>query len=113
MIKKINNDLTAEQKLVEKWQQTLNQFEGFKIGIAWQGSKDFGNDTFARLSALADLSGIFYNYTNTTQCFNLSTTVNLGDDNYNAPNNSNPDWVGLAWNYLYVRLYLIYVYFRN
>jgi Flp pilus assembly protein TadD len=30
--------LFADAKLVEQWQQVLRYFEGFKIGIAWQGN---------------------------------------------------------------------------
>lgn len=47
-------------QLVAKWKQRLDKYEGFKIGIAWQGSPDFHADAqrsiplrhFAKLAAV-------------------------------------------------------------
>ncbi|MBP88912.1 MAG: hypothetical protein CMJ64_19725 [Planctomycetaceae bacterium] len=50
----------ADESLVQKWREHLAQYEGFKVGIAWQGSPDFHADAqrsiplsyFHRLAAI-------------------------------------------------------------
>ena len=52
--------LHAESELVAKWQRRLAAYDGFKVGIAWQGSPDFHADAqrsvplqhFAKLAAV-------------------------------------------------------------
>jgi tetratricopeptide (TPR) repeat protein len=36
--------LTAEESLVERWQQRLAPLAGFKVGIAWQGNREYAYD---------------------------------------------------------------------
>ncbi len=55
--------LSADPGLVEKWRQELSQVAGFKIGIVWQGSRDFLLDRWrsfplAHFAPLARLPGV-------------------------------------------------------
>jgi hypothetical protein len=55
--------LTADPALKEQWRRELAAAEGFKIGIAWQGSRDFRLDRqrsipLAQFAPLARLPGV-------------------------------------------------------
>jgi FkbM family methyltransferase len=55
--------LHAEPKLITKWEQRLAEYDGFKVGIAWQGSPDFHADTqrsvpLQHFSKLASIPGV-------------------------------------------------------
>jgi len=53
----------ADPQLVEKWGDRLNDIEGVRIGIVWQGNPDYPDDHFcsfplSQFGALANLTGI-------------------------------------------------------
>jgi tetratricopeptide (TPR) repeat protein len=55
--------LTADAALIEQWRRELAVIEGFKIGIAWQGSRDYSSDRqrsipLAQFAPLARLPGV-------------------------------------------------------
>ena len=55
--------LAADPELTEHWRQELAEIEGFKIGIAWQGSRDYRSDRWrsiplAQFAPLARLPGV-------------------------------------------------------
>src|SRR5262249_51858541 len=55
--------LFAAPKLVEQWRRYLNRFKGFKLGICWQGSRDYVGDRYrsirlTRFAPLAALKGV-------------------------------------------------------
>jgi hypothetical protein len=55
--------LAADRALTESWRGELAKIEGFKIGIAWQGSRDFRLDRWrsiplAQFAPLARLPGV-------------------------------------------------------
>ncbi len=41
--------LKATPQLVEQWASKMSSIEGFRIGIAWQGNRDFANDELRRV----------------------------------------------------------------
>ena len=41
--------LFASPKLVEEWRERLMDFDGLRVGIAWQGNREFANDQFRRV----------------------------------------------------------------
>ena len=41
--------LFASPKLVEDWHGRLMDFDGLRVGIAWQGNREFANDQFRRV----------------------------------------------------------------
>ena len=41
--------LRADKILVEQWASKMSSIEGFRIGIAWQGNRDFANDELRRV----------------------------------------------------------------
>lgn len=41
--------LFADEALVEHWKNRLKHIAGFRIGIAWQGNREFANDQFRRV----------------------------------------------------------------
>lgn len=52
--------LSASSKLVEHWREQLQDFCGLRVGIAWQGNREFANDQFRRvpLKAFGSLAAI-------------------------------------------------------
>ena len=55
--------LAAEPPRVEAWRQRLSAIPGFKIGIAWQGNRDFAGDRtrsvrLAEFAPLANVAGV-------------------------------------------------------
>ena len=57
-------------------------------------------DNFTLIHSLGELAGVWYNFTNDTQCYNLGGLESLEiDQSTKALGDS--DWVGIAWNYLY------------
>ncbi len=55
--------LAPDAEWVQHWRGELTKIEGFKIGIAWQGSRDFGLDRWrsvplAQFAPLARLPGV-------------------------------------------------------
>jgi tetratricopeptide (TPR) repeat protein len=55
--------LRADTKLVEHWQRELESLNGFKVGIAWQGSPAYGDDRWrsvplARFAPLSAVEGV-------------------------------------------------------
>ncbi len=55
--------LAADPGLADQWRRELAGIEGFKIGIVWQGSRDFGFDRsrsipLAQFAPLARLPGV-------------------------------------------------------
>ena len=55
--------LWADPELTDRWRQELAGIDGFKIGIAWQGSRDFVSDhsrsiPLAQFGPLAGLPGV-------------------------------------------------------
>ncbi len=55
--------LRADPELTDQWRQELASIDGFKIGIAWQGSRDFPLDRWrsiplAHFAPLASLPGV-------------------------------------------------------
>lgn len=52
--------LTASPRLIELWQARLSAYDGFKVGIVWQGNKSFGDDRFRSfpLTCFAPLAAI-------------------------------------------------------
>jgi len=41
--------LFASPELVENWRERLKDFGGLRVGIAWQGNREFANDQFRRV----------------------------------------------------------------
>jgi tetratricopeptide (TPR) repeat protein len=55
--------ISADPDLIEAWRRQLSGLSGFKIGIAWQGSKSYRRDwrrsvPLAEFAPLADLPGV-------------------------------------------------------
>ena len=55
--------LWADPELTDRWRKELAGIDGFKIGIAWQGSRDFASDRWrsiplAQFAPLAGLPGV-------------------------------------------------------
>ena len=55
--------LIADQPLVEHWREQLNSYQGFKIGIAWQGNPTHGGDRqrsmpLGQFAPLAQVPGV-------------------------------------------------------
>lgn len=55
--------LFARAELVEEWRDKLAYLDGLRIGIAWQGNKEFANDQFRRVPLtqfrkLAEIPGV-------------------------------------------------------
>jgi hypothetical protein len=46
--------LSADPALVQKWKQEIASFQGFKVGVVWQGSRKFQTDRL-RSFALAEM----------------------------------------------------------
>lgn len=55
--------LFADPDLVEVWRERLREYPGFRIGIAWQGNRDFAHDELRRVPlamfrSLAEIDGV-------------------------------------------------------
>ncbi len=55
--------LLADAELEASWRERLQSIDGFRIGIAWQGNKEFANDLYRRVplrqfKIFADLPGV-------------------------------------------------------
>ena len=55
--------LSADPELTDRWRRELAGIDGFKIGIAWQGSRDYPSDRWrsiplAHFAPLASLPGV-------------------------------------------------------
>jgi tetratricopeptide (TPR) repeat protein len=55
--------LTADPSLVEKWRKILANIDGFKVGICWQGAREYPDDSYrsfplASFAPLAEVPGV-------------------------------------------------------
>ena len=52
--------ITADPRLVDLWREKLSRFEGFKVGIHWQGNRDYIQDRYRSipLKEFAPLAGV-------------------------------------------------------
>jgi tetratricopeptide (TPR) repeat protein len=55
--------LAADPRLIARWRERLESYEGFKVGIAWQGSPTYGEDHYRSMplswfEVLAQVPGV-------------------------------------------------------
>ncbi|MBI3837411.1 MAG: hypothetical protein HY288_05705, partial [Planctomycetia bacterium] len=55
--------LAADPRLVDVWREKLSEFNGFKVGIHWQGNRDYAQDRYRSIALkefapLADVPGV-------------------------------------------------------